>query len=61
VLFDIGASAKPVVTVYNKIDLNRDFLLPQTSDSVAVSAVSGENIEELKRLIIKKLFEQNLP
>lgn len=45
---------KPIIRVYNKIDLleNRDDLIPATEDtSVFVSALTGENLDKLKFLI----------
>jgi GTP-binding protein HflX len=52
VLDEIGAGAKPRLVAYNKIDLldpedRRDLLVGET-DAVAISAVTGEGIDELR-------------
>jgi GTPase len=52
VLEEIGAGAKPRLLAYNKIDLldageRRELLVGET-DAVAISAVTGEGIEELR-------------
>ena len=58
VLNEIGAGGVPTVTVYNKIDLLKEPLavLPKNTDSVCVSAKTGEGIDELKITIREKLF-----
>ncbi len=58
VLEDIGAAHVPIITVYNKNDKGKEVLLPTYSDAVTISARTGEGVAELKRLIIKKLFEE---
>ncbi len=57
VLKDIGADSIPVITVYNKNDKGGADFLPTFTDAVTASAKTGEGINELKELIIKKLFE----
>lgn len=53
VLFDLGLQSKPVLHVLNKIDQLAGSLLPswhrELKDCVAVSALTGEGIEELKK------------
>ena len=47
--------------VYNKIDIAGAELLPQVpGESVFVSAKTGENIDELNRLITDRLFSDNV-
>jgi 50S ribosomal subunit-associated GTPase HflX len=58
VLASLGANA-PVITVYNKIDLEKNYLPPVYKDTVRVSAVTGEGIEELEDMIEEKLFSVN--
>ena len=60
-LEDIDAYKIPVLTVYNKIDkfLDSNFANPEITeiDSIAISALTGEGIEELLNLMHSKLFE----
>lgn len=58
VLNEIGAGGVPVITVYNKIDLLYESVtvFPKMTDSVNVSAKTGEGVNELKTLIKSKLF-----
>lgn len=58
VLNEIGAGNVPVITVYNKIDLLKEPLsvLPKMTDSVSVSAKSGDGVDKLKAMILTKLF-----
>jgi GTP-binding protein HflX len=58
VLKDIGADNIPVITVYNKADKSGETLLPTYADAVTISAKTGDGVDELKRLIVKKLFEE---
>lgn len=58
VLKDIGADNIPVITVYNKADKSGETLLPTYTDAVTISAKTGDGVDELKRLIVKKLFEE---
>ncbi|MBQ7718194.1 MAG: GTPase HflX [Clostridia bacterium] len=48
-LRSLGCEQKPVIRVYNKIDLNKNFLPkpPYTQKSVFISAKSGEGIDTL--------------
>ncbi|MBL8064853.1 MAG: GTPase HflX [Chthonomonadaceae bacterium] len=59
-LMDIGASDRPVLTVFNKIDALEDHtfarqLVAEWPDSVAVSAKNGEGMADLFALISKML------
>lgn len=57
VLQDLGASGKPMITVYNKCDLPRaDKVLPQNTDCCHISARTGQGVEVLKEMISRKLF-----
>lgn len=59
VLDELGVGDKPIITVYNKIDMlspNTDFMPQILVDSTRISAKTGEGIAELKRLIAEKLF-----
>ena len=54
VLQEIGAGAVPELLVFNKADLapeTAERLLSQNEGSVAISAVTGEGIDELLRTI----------
>lgn len=56
VLQELDAADKPIITVFNKIDLLPDpalatNLVERTPDSVAISAATGENIEKLLELV----------
>lgn len=59
-LTDIGATGKPMLTVFNKIDRVKDrswvdALVESTPKSVAVSATQNIGINELKQLLIKMI------
>jgi GTP-binding protein HflX len=61
VLQDLGAGEIPVITLLNKIDCLEDAeqiesLVARFPDSLAVSVKKGIALEELKRLIAKKIF-----
>jgi GTP-binding protein HflX len=63
VLEEIGVGDKPRLLVYNKVDLlgegdRRDLLVGET-DSIAISAETGEGIEELRERI-ETAFEETL-
>ena len=53
VLSDIGAGGKPIIYVYNKVDLleEKDALFKRGQNSVEISAKTGRNIEKLIDLI----------
>ena len=54
----LEAYDKPIIRVYNKIDLikDREELIPLTGDkSVFVSALTGENLDELKDLLKEEI------
>jgi len=58
-LDDLGAGGKPILTVFNKIDLVTDpfirrRLVAEWPDSVAISAAKGEGIPDLMHAIEKK-------
>src|SRR5690606_33890801 len=56
VLAKIGAAYKPVINIYNKIDIAEDRLdIPATSNSVFISALTGQGVANLKALISNKL------
>jgi GTP-binding protein HflX len=60
VLSDLGAGAIPVITVLNKTDClqnttQREALLARFPESAAVSAKNGSGLDDLKKLIEKKL------
>jgi GTP-binding protein HflX len=55
VLASLGVVDTPIITVYNKADLNPDFV-PEKADSVKISAKRGDGIEELKTKIVEKLY-----
>lgn len=55
VLESLGANA-PIITVYNKSDIDSRVIFPQLKNSVLVSALLGEGIDELKREIENKLW-----
>ncbi|HHW90341.1 MAG TPA: GTPase HflX [Clostridiales bacterium] len=57
VLEKIDAANKPVINIYNKIDIAQDRLdIPAVSDSVFISALTGQGADSLKSLISNKLF-----
>ena len=55
VLAQLKANDKPILMVYNKSDVADEFIL--SDDSVAISALSGAGIEDLKIEITRKLAE----
>jgi GTP-binding protein HflX len=58
VLEHLGANNKPILTVYNKIDIFSDNTeLITEKDSVTVSARTGMGMDDLKNTIIQKLSE----
>lgn len=58
VLESLGISGKPIITVYNKCDLPQsNEIKPTLTDSVVISAKTGQGIAELKELINLKLYE----
>ncbi|HEY8444086.1 MAG TPA: GTPase HflX [Clostridia bacterium] len=61
VLEKIGAADKPMINVYNKIDIaNPERVdVPAAKNSVFISALTGEGIEKLKELISKKIFDKS--
>lgn len=61
VLSELGCFEKPYVLAFNKIDLLTNGNLTKRAlkkypSSVAISALTGEGIEELKKLILESLF-----
>jgi tRNA modification GTPase len=52
---------KPVVTVWNKIDIARKFLPPEKEQVVLLSAKTGEGLQELLQTVSKKLLGGQLP
>jgi GTPase len=63
VLEEIGADSVPRLRVYNKVDLvdraDANDLVIRDPGSIAISAVSGEGLEELRDRI-EQAFEENL-
>lgn len=55
VLSSLGIKDTPIITVYNKADLVENFTT-DLKDSVVISAKQGTGINELRSLIIEKLF-----
>ena len=61
VMSEIGAAGKEMVLVYNKIDIAEGQLLPMVpGESIFISAKTGENLDQLDQLIVKKLFADNV-
>ena len=58
VISDLGASDKPTIFVYNKLDKLEDKPFVNSEDSVAVSAVTGEGIEDMLFLIENAVHKQ---
>ncbi len=66
VLDELGASEKPVMTVYNKADVVDDqfalrVALAETPDSAAISALTGYGVEEMTLQMVHTLEEQLVP
>jgi GTP-binding protein HflX len=58
-LFELGASDKPRITVYNKIDLADESFIPQASEnSVEISAKTGYGIDNLLQKICSIMPEK---
>lgn len=58
----LGAQEKPCLTVFNKLDLIRDRALAEAEleewpNSVAISAATGEGIDEMKAAIVRMVRE----
>ncbi|WP_027356788.1 GTPase HflX [Desulfofundulus thermocisternus] len=63
VLASLGAGEKPTILVYNKIDrltAEETWLLPAGRPAVAVSALTGRGLDELRRLMMEMLREQRV-
>lgn len=56
VLSSLGIIGTPIITVYNKADLNNSFETTKEK-SVIISGKSGEGIDKLKKMIETELFE----
>jgi GTPase len=56
-VFDADDERPPIVTVFNKIDRRQDGFSSML-DGIAISAKSGEHIDELRALIAKRLFPE---
>jgi len=54
---DIDIEDKPVIVVYNKIDL-MDSLIDENENSIGISAKDGINIEKLKQMVFDKTMTQ---
>jgi GTP-binding protein HflX len=58
VLQKLGASDKPVLNVYNKMDRVTDApVLPVTVGAVKISCATGQGVETLKQRIIGRLYQ----
>ncbi|MGD9901341.1 MAG: GTPase HflX [Spirochaetales bacterium] len=55
VLKNLGIKNTPIITVYNKVDKAPDFVMPDEPNSVSISALKNEGIDELKQKIIALL------
>jgi GTP-binding protein HflX len=53
VLNQLGVNNKPILTVYNKCDISSEFFME--NDSVAISAITGMGMENLKNSITQEL------
>jgi GTP-binding protein HflX len=65
VLQDLGGADKPMITVFNKIDLLPDHsladnLVERTPQSVSISAATGENLSDLLLLVGRTLSSRRL-
>lgn len=60
VLTSIGAGDIPRITVLNKCDKGEITFLPEESDCIQISALKNIGLPELKSLISKKLFGEEL-
>lgn len=55
VLQSLGVTDTPIITVYNKEDMNEGFIADK-KDSVVISAANGDGVKELKEMISTELF-----
>lgn len=55
ILKDLGAENKPLITVYNKCDLAKSYLLPVTKNAVKISALNEIGINSLLQTISDNL------
>jgi GTP-binding protein HflX len=58
VLAELGLGDKTCLTVFNKVDLLPDGFVPPNTDSVAISAATGQGIGALKTRIARRLGSQ---
>ncbi|MDD4564261.1 MAG: GTPase HflX [Eubacteriales bacterium] len=56
VLKEIGAGDKEKLTVYNKIDIAEEIIVPNGDEIMYISATRGDNVELLMEKIKEKLF-----
>lgn len=54
-IFDLGASQTPRLEVFNKCDRCPGDILPHGEDKVAISARSGQGLDELRQAIAQRL------
>ncbi|HYE79000.1 MAG TPA: GTPase HflX, partial [bacterium] len=59
-LQEIGAGELPMVVVYNKIDHAHDLPITPREDTVYVSALTGQGIEDLHAALSAKLLESGV-
>jgi len=53
ILEELGAGDRPVIKVYNKLDLYQG---PALHDGISISALNGTNLDKLKQAIISVLL-----
>jgi len=57
-LAELGASAIPAVTVYNKSDRKTPEFLPTTTDAIVMSALSAADVDRLRRFVEEAVKRQ---
>ena len=50
-LKDLGCEGKPIITVFNKMDLAGDIHIPEDKNSLSQIAISAKNSEDLQKLL----------
>lgn len=53
ILEELGAGDRPVIKVYNKLDLYKG---PVLQDGISISALKGTNLDELKNAVVSALL-----
>ncbi len=54
-LEELGVKGTPIITVFNKSDKLPEPVVPFRPDSISISALTSEGLEELKEMIARKL------